>query len=529
MKPVLHATILLCLCFAGHVMAQHVTPSFVVPTELPQAGLRILIPARSVEEPLPPLERRLYHFRQGDRTWTEERYAPREIWLRSQMLGQWRDHHGNRLRIFQPRYRLPSFSDASVQRADYDARSAAMPSLDAPTSAALMAWVGDYLEAEPGEVSQIRFVSHPLQAVGLVQTESPLQLLYVLRVSNSRGGGQEQSAFFVAEIVLVEGADIAMARRSFEERFLRSLVVFRPQEPAQMGTVMPADLHGDGTLSVALARSRAEAHASVANLRNWQSVDIGDYVLLSDQRRGANQLVRDLERTLEPMRAAFAAMVPPLRPIRAVGIIRIFADQEEYMRYVGENFSWSSGLWSEARGELVIRPVDAANYQQARERIMRTVIHEAFHQYLSLATAPLRACVWFNEGHAVLFEHTNLRRNDVAFEEHPRYGDHAIDMSLAELFALNYDTFYHTEDAQRRQHYATAWALVYYLRRSAAADPQFRFAGFLDAYMQLLGETGKGPQAMQTLLGRYDLQALEADFRAFWSSTRRRRDALRAP
>ena len=528
MKPYLFMIVVIGACCVSLPILAQVTPSFVVPVELPEAGLRIQVPARSVEEPLPPIERRTYRFRQGERTWTEDRYDPREIWLRSQLLGQWRDQHDNRLRILRPTQRLPVFADAHVQHTDYEERVAELPAMDTRTSEDVLAWLADYLQEEPGQVTPMRYVSRPLQAAALIDAQSPRRLVYALRVESARLGLREASDTFVVDVLLSEDADVPRARHSFEERFLRSLVVFAPQQSRAATAGGASSAVASDSEPAAVARSRAEAHASVANLRNWQSVDIGAYVLLSDQRRGANQLMRDLERTLGPMREAYAAMVPPLRPIEAVGIIRIFADQEEYVRYVGEAFSWSAGLWSASRGELVIRPVNMANYQQARERILPTIYHEAFHQYLSLATEPLRVCVWFNEGHAVLFEHTHFRNRNVMFEEYPPYVERATGMPLSQLFALDYDSFYHADARRRNQHYATAWAFVYYLRRSSAADSQFAFAGFLDGYMRGLAETGNGPQAMQRLLAKYDLQALEADFQEFWSSPRRRRDALRA-
>ncbi len=521
--------LLICTVFlflTGSSVAR-VTPSFVVPAELPEAGLRIVVPARSREEPLPPLERRLYRLQQGERTWTEERYDPREIWLRSQILGQWRDQHENRVRVLQPHYRLPRFAAAAVQRSAYDEKVREMPRMESPTSDDVLAWLEDYLQEEPGRVNPIRHISRPLQAAAEIEASSSRRLVYVLRVASARAGLREVSDYFIVDIQLAPDADVARTRQSFEQRFLRALDVFAPERSTEPGV---SGVRETGAAeSASLARSRAEAHASVANLREWQSVDIGDYVLLSDQRRGAQQLIRDLERTLEPMRDAFTDMIPPPRPIQAVGIIRVFADQEEYMRYVGQEFAWSAGIWSESRGELVIRPVDGATYQQARERILSTIYHEAFHQYLSLATEPLRVCVWFNEGHAVLFEKSRLRRNDITFEEHPAHAERATDMPLSQLFALDYNSFYHTNDGRRRQHYATAWGFVYYLRRSAAADPQFVFAEFLDRYMKELADTGSGPKAMERILSYYDMDALEADFHAFWDSPRRRRAALRAP
>lgn len=533
MKHILLVGSLFLGLWGTNLALAQVTPSFVVPTDLPGAGLRILLPARSVEEPLPPLERRTYRFRQGERTWTEERYVAREIWLRSHLLGQWRDAHGNRMRILQMRYRFPEGLQEDVMRSVYDAAVAQLPDLAEESSAALLDWVGDYLQSEPVVAVVLQHVSHPLQGAARLATDNPQRVLYVLRIAVAQGGlAGNVLQNVVVDIDLVPDADVARALQSFEERFLRSLDVMpvrRPSAPVMEPTSGSGATGGDDPLAARLARSRAEAHASVANLRNWQSVDIGDYVLLSDQRRGAHQLIRDLERTLGPMRDAFAVVVPPLQPIAAVGVIRLFAEQAEYTRYVGEAYAWSAGLWSPARSELVIRPVEMRHYQQAREQILSTIYHEAFHQYLSLATAPLQVCVWFNEGHAELFEASRLQRNTIVFEENASAAQRAIGLPLERLFALDHSGFYNANDAQRRQHYATAWALIYYLRRSAAADPQFAFAGFLDGYMQALAQTRSGPDALRLVLARYPLAGLQADFEAFWGSARRRRAVLRAP
>ena len=508
-----------------------VSPSFVVPVDLPEAGLRITVPARATEEPLPPLERRLYRYRQGERTWTEERYSPRDIWLRSQIVGQWRDQHENRIRILRPNHRLPQFTEEAVERSYYDTRVGELGKLDSPTSDDVLGWLTDYLRREPGDITDVRHVSHPVQVAVEVEVSSEQRLVYVLRVASGDAGLRNISIFFIVDITLHEDADVGRVRQSFEQRFLRSLDVFSTQQGSggRQGTEMSGGRESSIRDSASMARSRAEAHASVANLRNWDSVDIGDYVLLSDERRGSRRLVRDLEQTLEPMREAFAAMIPPPRPIESVGIIRYFADQDEYVRYVGADMAWTAGIWSPRRGELVVRPVDAANYRQARERILSTIYHEAFHQYLSLATEPLRVCKWFNEGHAELFEHTNLQRDQVRFVESEQHVALAGNTPLSKLFSMDRDEFYHKDTETRRANYANAWAFVYYLRRSEAADPDFAFAGFLDQYMKELTNAGDGQAAMQRLLEYFDLEALEEDYHAFWDSTRRRRDALRAP
>lgn len=507
-----------------------VTPVFVVPTDLPGAGLRIVLPARSIEEPLPPLERKTYRLRQGERSWTEERYAAREMWLQDHLLGQWRDAHGNRLRILQVRHRFPdAFAGQDVMRADYDAALARLPDLSLESSGVLLDWVGDYLQMSPGVPEVFPYVSHPLVAAARIPTEHSHRVAYLLRVAMVQGGlGGGTVRNFLVDLQLVADADVARAMQSFEQRFLRSLDVMPAREfPVTPQVEAVEQVVGDD-VAARLGRSRVAAHASVANLRDWRAVDLPDYVLLSDQRRGAAQLIRDLEQGLEPMRAAYAAVVPPLQPIASVGIIRLFADQEEYQRYVGEAYAWSAGLWSEARSELVIRPVEMRHYQQARAQILSTIYHEAFHQYLSLATAPLRVCVWFNEGHAVLFESSRLQRQEVVFVEHDAYARQATGMPLAQLFRLDHGSFYHADEARRRQHYASAWALVYYLRRCAAADPQFAFAGFLDAYLEKLSATRKGPVALGQVLERYPIAGLQADFEDFWSSPRRRRAVLRA-
>ncbi len=521
------------LLLAGLLMgsgARGNTPSFVVPSELPGERLRIRLPARAEAVPLPPLERKTYQVRRGDEEWTEVRYDPHAIWLRSQHLGTWRDSHGNSLLLLAIRSRLPDgFEHAHVQREDYDARLAELPDLQSASSAVLLEWVEDWLGYEPGQPEVLRSVMEPLAAAAFVPTRDDRRLLYVFQVSMPQAGSMRRTPRnYAAEIRLAKGADAARARRSFAERFLRAIDILPAAIPGtgSGGGLASADaVHGD---DASMQRSRAAARQSVANLRDWWSVDFPGYILLSNQRGGASQLVRDLEQDLPILRDAYRRLVRPLEAIRRVSVIRVFAEEDAYERYVGDAYKWTGGLWSDSRSELVIRPVEARHYRRVRDRVMATVYHEAFHQYLSYATGTTQPSVWFNEGHAEYFAATSLRNHKVEFEENASAAPLALTVPLDALFAMDYAQFYHPDDTCRKQHYAVAWALVYYLRRSTAADPDFPFAGLLDDYMLALAQTKDGGRATQMVLKTYDKEALEADFRAFWESERRRRAVLRA-
>lgn len=500
-------------------------PDFRASTDLPALGLRLRLPARAAETPLPPLRHYTYQFRQGDDEWTETLFDPREIWLHAQHAGQWRDPSGNRFLLWRITHRLPrGFEPPHVTRDAYDRRLAESPALSGADLFDLRDWVHDYLETAPGAFEVLRFQPVRVRAAVFVPTGDPQRLLYLFRVHVRDAGARTAwPRAFAAELWLAPGVDTQHARQAFEQGFLRTLDVLNPPagERAASDPLFASD---DDTRR----RSREDARQSIANLRGWWAHDTPHYIILSNQQRGNRTLVQDIETELERMRHVYVALVPPPRELQRISIIRRFNTPDEYVQYVGPERAWSGGLWDAGRGELVIRPLPGGTSREARQRLMQTLYHEAFHQYLSHATMPAQACAWFNEGHATFFEHTAWRQREARFQEHAPFVARVGELPLEALFALDYPAFYAAETDRRELHYATAWALVYYLQRGAASESRFAFRSLLADYLQALVRSGNGPRATRDVLRRINLAGLERDYLHFWDSQRRRSFAERA-
>jgi hypothetical protein len=231
--------------------------------------------------------------------------------------------------------------------------------------------------------------------------------------------------------------------------------------------------------------------------------------------------------------AGYAQLVPPVVPETSVGVIRVFATAEEYTAYVGAEHAWTSGLWNPFKQELTIRPNDWGGSREKENHLLRVVYHEAFHQYLFLATGGIQAAAWFNEGHASLFENARIAGGRLDVEEDPARLAVLMEMiqgskaNLKELLPLTYQEFYAGDNQQRQERYALAWALVYYLRKGAAAERTPYAHQVCQRYLEALIQTKDGDAATRAAFDGIDLARLTADFTRFWLSNHKRAKADR--
>ena len=179
-------------------------------------------------------------------------------------------------------------------------------------------------------------------------------------------------------------------------------------------------------------------------------------------------LTNDLKR----MRGAYAAAVPsPIDGSNVLAVARIFASREEYVDALGQNdhsdMEWSAAYWSPQRRELV-----AYLPQDGSEKLIETIRHEAFHQYLSYATSMIPTSPWFNEGYAQYFE--GGPEGPVAVDSE---GLVACAEVLPGVMMMDYDEFYAGTDEERRLKYRLALSMAVFLERGA---PKVRFEPFKD-------------------------------------------------
>ena len=143
---------------------------------------------------------------------------------------------------------------------------------------------------------------------------------------------------------------------------------------------------------------RRDAHHSIAAYANWHFTGAEEFAVLDDLP--SRSFVETLTNDFPVMRAKYAAALPtPLNGSNVLCVARIYATRDEYLDALETdgitNMTWSAAYWSPQRRELVAYlPPDGG------QELLRTIRHEAFHQYLSYATSMISASAWLNEGYA---------------------------------------------------------------------------------------------------------------------------------
>lgn len=93
---------------------------------------------------------------------------------------------------------------------------------------------------------------------------------------------------------------------------------------------------------------------------------------------------------------------------------------------------------------------------------MKTIRHEAFHQYLTYACSAIAPSPWLNEGYAQYFEEGSSGANALQLK-----GIHAYFPLLPKILFSDYDQFYSGTDEERRVKYQLALSIAIFIERGA--------------------------------------------------------------
>jgi hypothetical protein len=143
---------------------------------------------------------------------------------------------------------------------------------------------------------------------------------------------------------------------------------------------------------------------------------------------------------------------------------------------------------------------------------MKTIRHEAFHQYLTYACSAIAPSPWLNEGYAQYFE-------EGASGTHPSQlkGVHAYLPLLPKMLFSDYDEFYSGTDEERRVKYMLALSVAIFLEHGA---PKVRFEPFKDLkrdYISALLETKDMFKAMEKAFkNKETLEKFLDEWLEFW-------------
>jgi len=100
-------------------------------------------------------------------------------------------------------------------------------------------------------------------------------------------------------------------------------------------------------------------------------------------------------------------------------------------------------------------------------------------------------------------------------------------LDMGKLIRMSYETFYSGTDDQRKNNYALAWAMIYYLRKGAILETPNPYAKVLNNYCDALWETGDAGKATDAAFNGIDIEAFQRSFVLFWTSQKKRGAAIR--
>ena len=497
-------------------LASEAALRFSQPVWKPDLELSLPCLEESVGEPLDMPRASAYLVTRNGESSLEDRFEAFDLWTTRTLRARWRDSSGNRLFIARLDT-VPSDAALGAKRTRRSFRAMldglALNPKDAVCRDEAAAAVSP---VELGNVARPRrFQRRNLKDLVAYTVADDHAIACAFRpVDVSRKG---PAPWFLAVLVASGEENMAEVRARFDEEFLDRISV--PAAVARRARAHAvAELDGHATEEELL---RADVRAQVANYDEWSSADSADVTILDnlspDLRRS---FVTALTNSLPRLRRAYASCVPsPLTATNALAVVRVFKSREEYLGYVGVEQKWTAAIWSPERRELVLYHTG-----ESVEKLLSTVWHEAFHQYLAYAGAMIESAPWFNEGHAQLFEHSHFdRRGDIVFDRNERAFDYvrvnAVDLAeiLPNVMLMDYRDFYAGDQETIAAKYHLAWSIVYFLEVGA---PELRFRPYESLradYMKALIATKSMHAATRKVFGdEKSRDAFVAAWRAFW-------------
>ena len=404
----------------------------------------------------------------------EDRFDKTDLWISRTVDGSWRDDDGREFLLATLANAIPPLAkDAPVTRADY---VATLLPIGKKKDAEALFYAVDMLS--PVAPTEEFFRPHQMprgyKDVRYYQgtNESAIVCAFL---------PEKSERWYLAAWTLVPEDVYDDSLKTFDDEFLRK------RDTWPKGYAVEEEDSGKKSKKRAKDKEapnerellRADARHSVALYDNWRVTD-GDEFTVLDDIGNASSFIVSVTNDLKRMRAAYAATVPShIDGSNVLAVARIFASREEYLDALEANdhddMEWSAAYWSPQRRELVAYlPPDGS------EKLLETIRHEAFHQYLSYATSMISASPWFNEGYAQYFEKG---------PNGPDFIDPTDLVTCAEqlpaLMAMDHGEFYAGTDQERHLKYRLALAIVFFLEKGA---PEVRFAPFKDVKRDYVDE-----------------------------------------
>jgi hypothetical protein len=428
----------------------------------------------------------------------EDRYEVADLWIAREMVGRWMDAEGRVFTVAGLDTQLPAFLNERKSRAQF---------------------VRELVPAknkEKEELHQLVNMLSPVEPAGAKEYTKPRQKPRGYKDVRYYEGTNEHTivcaylpsrpgaTWALASWELLEDDDIDEKREIFEEEFFEKKL-----EVAYTNKLPAADLSERELL-------REGARHSIEAYDNWHFTSSDEYVVL-DNLNWNRQFVTEFTNEIPRLRKQYAAAFPsPIEGSNVLCTARIYSKRAEYLEAVAEDMQWSAAYWSPARRELVAYLPEGGSPE-----LMKTIRHEAFHQYLSYATAMISAAPWLNEGYAQYFEDPNnamwrltTRDEKPTTDDISRYAE-----LIPLLLKMNYTEFYAGTDAERRLKYRLAWSIAYFLEKGAPLVRFQPFATLRTDYINAVLRTHDRDAATDAAFGSDErLKLFISEWKRFWQN-----------
>ena len=448
-----------------------------------------------------------YLVREGGVSRLEDRFDSTDLWVSQALIGRWVDDEDRLFLLSALGTCPPAAARSSVlTRGDYESRRVPMKRVRA--NADFPAAFRDAISIlapcpvmekpraprqMPRGYKEVYYWQNPTNYANIVCTFLP----------------ERTNTWFLASWALADEDDYPTQMQAFEDQFLR-------RDFSSLVSRLKSSGEGRETLDERRERAllRRDARHSIAAYSNWHFTGAEEFAVLDDLP--ARGFVETLTNDFPVMRAKYAAAIPsPLDGSNVLSVVRIYANRDEYLDALETdgmtNMVWSAAYWSPQRRELVAHLSEGGG-----KELMRTIRHEAFHQYLSYAASMIATSPWFNEGYAQYFEDDESAEWGEGFD----VTDENIDRMAAAIpgiLLMDYEQFYGGSDFERRFKYRLAWSVVRFIERGANEVRLKPFEGLKKRYMEALIETRDMRQATSAAFKDADLlKKFVAEWKKFW-------------
>ena len=432
----------------------------------------------------------------------EDRYNRTELWLSQALIGRWTDGDGRVSLLARLDVSPPATDRESCEtREEYAARKSPMKRVRVnrgfPAS-----FVDAVALLAPCQIAETpRPPRQPVRGYRrMCYWQNPTNYSDIVCTAQPEG----TNVWLFAAWHLAEGDDYTLRMEEFEDGLLR-------RELPEFLAALPPPRQVPPLERELL---RADAAHSVAAYPAWRFTAAEEFAVLDNLP--ARGFVETFTNDLPVMRAKYAAAVPsPVDGSNTLCVARIYASRGEYLDALAvenaTNMSWSAAYWSPGRRELV-----AHLPEKGEAELLRTLRHEAFHQYLSYATAMIPASPWLNEGFAQYFED----EDDASWGPGIDVGGDNLDRIAAAIPALlymDYEDFYDGSEFERLMKYRLAWAVVRFIEKGAGEVRLQPFKGLKERYLEKLLETQDMHKATSAAFKDPDmLKAFVSEWKKFW-------------